>query len=136
MVSTVVKYEGNYRFASTYQSSGDTLQTDASVEAGGQGVHPTPVHIMAAAMATCALTTMAMAVERRKYSFAGSYAEIGEIVEDDSRIVVTEVNITFHLRADIPEELRKRIEAHSHKSCYVGNSITAEKKYVYVYDVK
>ncbi|HEY9550980.1 MAG TPA: OsmC family protein [Prevotella sp.] len=134
MISTKVTYQGKYRFESEYLSSGDKIHTDVSVQNGGQGIHPTPVHVLAAALATCAMTTMAMGAEKHGESFEGCYAEIGEIEEDETKVVVTRITITFHLKAAYSDAMRKRLESYARRACYVGNTLTAEKNFIYLYE--
>ncbi|EFZ38015.1 OsmC-like protein [Hoylesella oralis ATCC 33269] len=134
MMSAKVTYQGKYRFESVYLKSGDEIHTDASQDSGGEGFHPTPVHVLAIALATCAMTTMAMGVEKHGDSFNGCYAEIGNIEEDDEKVTVSKITITFHLKASYNDAMRKRIEAYARKGCYVGNSLTAEKNFIYLYE--
>ena len=110
MTSAKVTYQGKYRFESVYLKSGDEIHTDASQDSGGEGFHPTPVH------------------------FNGCYAEIGNIEEDDEKVTVSKITITFHLKASYNDAMRKRIEAYARKGCYVGNSLTAEKNFIYLYE--
>ncbi|SET02863.1 OsmC family protein [Prevotella sp. kh1p2] len=135
MSVVTTKYLGKARVTSTYNKTHETITTDAGTQAGGYGEHANPVEILCTALAACALTVMGLNAEKSGASFAGCYAEVDDYEEDTTTFVVTRIAITFHLKAEFDEKLRKKLEAFSHRACFVGNSLKTEKDFTYIYDL-
>lgn len=136
MATTKVVYQGDYRFEATQLASGEKFHSDMPTSAGGKGEYQNPADMLGTAVIYCTMPTMAMAAEKRGLSFEGSYAELGNIEENSKQIIITSIEITFHLRAEYDDATRKRLEHFAHNACYVGNTISAEKKFTFIYDVK
>ena len=66
--------------------------------------------------------------------FTGCYAEVGECEEDMQKFVVTRIPITFHLKASYDAKLRAKLESFAHRACFVGNTLTAEKAFTFIYE--
>lgn len=133
MEKSIVKSVGKYRMEATYEKSGQTLSTDPGKESGGLGEYATPVDIMAQSLAACSLTTISMRAARENIDLTGSYAVVGEIVEDPATMTVTKINIEFHVKG-VDESLRKKLATFAHKGCYVGNTLTCEKNFTFVWE--
>lgn len=134
MEKSIVKYLGNFRVEATYEASGQTLRTDASKGPGGLGEYATPVDILAQSLAACTLTTIAMRAKRDNIDLTGTYAVVGEIVENPETLKVERIDIEFHVKGNLDAAMRKKFESFAHKGCYVGNSLTAEKNFSFVYE--
>ena len=128
MEKSIVKYLGNFRVEATYEASGQTLKTDAGKASGGLGEYATPVDILAQSLAACTLTTIAMRAKRENIDLTGTYAVVGEIVEDPKTL------IEFHVKGNLDEHLRKKFESFALKGCFVGNSLKAQKDFTFVYE--
>lgn len=129
-----VTYQEHARIKAEFCSTQEVIYTDADADEGGLGYHPCPVDILAESLAACALTTIGLKAEELGESFIGSYAEVEKIEYDMKKWCVSEIRIAFHLQASIPEEKRKRLEAFAQRACFVGNTLTARKDFVYVYE--
>ena len=77
---------------------------------------------------------MGLQAERGGVDFSGCYAEIGQIEEDMEAFAVTRIPITFHLKASFDDKQRKKFEHIAHKTCFVGNTLTAKKDLTFVYE--
>lgn len=108
MEKSIVKYLGNFRVEAMYEASKQTLKTDAGKASGGLGEYATPVDILAQSLAACTLTTMAMRAKRENIDLTGTYAEVGEIIEDVKTLTVEKIDITFHIKGIADEALRKK----------------------------
>ena len=117
-----------------YEASKQTLKTDAGKASGGLGEYATPVDILAQSLAACTLTTMAMRAKRENIDLTGTYAEVGEIIEDVKTLTVEKIDITFHIKGIADEALRKKIENFALKGCFVGNSLKTQKNFTFVYE--
>ena len=134
MEKSIVKYLGNFRVEAMYEASKQTLKTDAGKASGGLGEYATPVDILAQSLAACTLTTMAMRAKRENIDLTGTYAEVGDIIEDVKPLTVEKIAITFHIKGIADEALRKKIENFALKGCFVGNSLKTQKNFTFVYE--
>ena len=134
MAISVAKYLGNARVETTHVASGQKLVTDAGQAFGGYGDYPTPVDVLGQSLANCALTVMALRGMKEGIDLTGSYAEIGEFEESMETFSVTKLNVVFHIKGDFDEKTRKKIETFAHKACFVGNTLTAEKNFTFIYE--
>ncbi|GAB6983178.1 OsmC family protein [Prevotella dentasini] len=134
MSITTAKYVGNGRVEAVHNESAVKVTTDARKPVGGLGENQTPVELLGNSLAACALTIMGLQAGKAGADFAGCYAEVGECEEDMEKFSVTRIPITFHLKAEFDEKLRKKLENFAHKGCFVGNSLTAEKAFTFVYE--
>lgn len=122
------------RTESEYTTFGQKFVTDVDKSNGGAGEHPNPVNVLASSLAACALSVISISARKLGVDATGCWAEVTEIEEDETSYTVTKIAITFHLKADFEESVRKRLEAYSHKGCFVGNTLTAEKSFTFVYE--
>ncbi|RRD02915.1 OsmC family protein [Prevotella sp. OH937_COT-195] len=134
MAISVAKYLGKARVESTHVVSGQKTVTDAGKASGGYGEYPTPVDILGQSLANCALTVMALRALKEGIDITGSYAEVGEFEESMETFSVTKLNVVFHIKGDFDEKTRKKLETFAHKGCFVGNTLTAEKNFTFVYE--
>lgn len=101
--------------------SGATLRTTPPADNGGDATSFSPTDLVAAALASCALTTMALVAAREGLTWGDASATIvKEMVGPPRRI--GELPIAFVLSAEIPEEQRARIEAIA-RNCPVALSL-------------
>ena len=135
MTVVTSKYLGKARVESVHNATGEKTTTDAGKAAGGLGEYGNPVEVLCTSLAACALTVTGLHAEKAGLDFTGCYAEVTHYEEDFSTFVVTKICITFHLKAEYDEKQRKKLEAFSHRACFVGNSLTAEKDFTFVYDL-
>ena len=135
-IMTVTKaiYQGKGRVEATHVRSAVTINTDAGKAVGGLGENQNPVELLGNSLAACALTMMGLQAERGGVDFSGCYAEIGQIEEDMETFAVSRIPITFHLKASFDDKQRKKFENIARKTCFVGNTLTAEKDFTFVYE--
>lgn len=135
-IMTVTKaiYQGKGRVEATHVRSTVIINTDAGKAVGGLGENQNPVELLGNSLAACVLTMMGLQAERGGVDFSGCYAEIGQIEEDMETFAVSRIPITFHLKASFDEKQRKKFEHIARKTCFVGNTLTAEKVFTFVYE--
>ena len=134
MTVTKAIYQGKGRVKATHVRSAVTINTDAGKAVGGLGENQNPVELLGSSLAACALTMMGLQAERGDVDFSGCYAEIGQIEEDMETFAVSRIPITFHLKASFDDKQRKKFEHIARKTCFVGNTLTAEKDFTFVYE--
>ena len=134
MSMIVAKHVGHSRINLIYDSNGSVNITDAPIVHDGLGEFPSPVALLAEALAACALSTACAWC--RKYGVDASFywAEVQDVETDSASNSVASVSICFHFGPDIREEMRPRIEAATLRGCTVGNTLKAEKHFTYLYD--
>lgn len=110
MVEISVKYAGNKK-CDLVHSEGVTLRTDAPKDIGGDASAFSPTDLVAAGLASCILTTIAMFAERHNLSVAGASAKVEKHMSAPPaprRIARLPVKVT--LPSSVPAEMRERLE--------------------------
>jgi uncharacterized OsmC-like protein len=83
MVKITGKYEGDLHCQATHDPSNRTLETDAPVDNQGRGEAFSPTDLMATALGTCILTTMAIAARRLGVDLKGARFEVTKEMSTD-----------------------------------------------------
>ena len=108
MVEIQARYNGSKK-CSLVHSEGATLGTDAPKDIGGEASAFSPTDLVAAALASCVLTTVAMYAERHELNLDGMTASVGkEMIASPRRI--GRLPLTVHLPASVAEEVRPHIQ--------------------------
>ena len=133
MVKIEAVYNGQKKCTLIHQE-GALLQTDAPRDIGGEASAFSPTDLIAAGLASCILTTIAMFVERKGLELTGLSAHVGkEMGENPRRIARLPVIVT--LPAFLDTEMRAVLERVGH-TCPVHQSlhpdIDAPIEYQYV----
>ncbi|QPB43319.1 OsmC family protein [Rodentibacter haemolyticus] len=130
-----VEYQGSLQQKVTHLASGQIYLTDGPSVAGGKGEVSAPTDLLIAAYTSCAMTIMALTAEQAGANFNGCYAESGKVVSMEE-FRISEVHITFHLKAAFPAELRQALEKVAVDTCIVGRSLNADmnKKLEFIYE--
>ena len=107
MVEIKARYDGNKKCSLTH-AEGATLETDAPKDIGGEASAFSPTDLVAAALASCVLTTVAMYAERHELNLDGMTASVGkEMIASPRRI--GRLPLTVHLPASVAEDVRPHI---------------------------
>ena len=116
------KYTGELRCEATHGPSGSTLVTDAPADNMGRGEMFSPTDLVATALGTCIVTTMAILAERRgiDLSSATFHVEKHMVLEPVRRI--GRLPVTIRRSAAIPAEQRVLLERAAH-TCPVHKSL-------------
>lgn len=123
MLTIHARYTGNKKCDLTHPE-GATLRTDAPKDIGGDASAFSPTDLIAAGLASCILTTMAMAAERHGLSFDGATATVEKHMTTPPaprRIGRLPVVITIPAAA-VPTDMRERLERAGH-ACPVHASL-------------
>lgn len=125
MVNITTRYDGNKK-CSLVHPEGAALKTDAPKDIGGDASAFSPTDLVAAGLAACVLTTMAMFAERHGLTLDGASATVEKHMTSPPlprRIARLPVVVT--LAASVPTEMRARIEA-AGNACPVHASLHPE----------
>ena len=108
MVEIETRYDGNKKCSLVHQE-GATLQTDAPKDIGGEASAFSPTDLVAGALASCVLTTVAMYAEKHGLTLDGMTAKIGKAMTASPRRI-GHLPLTVHLPASVAEDFRPHIE--------------------------
>jgi putative redox protein len=110
MTATVV-YKGNLRCECTHLQSGTVIETDAPTDNRGKGERFSPTDTVCVALATCAITTMAMKAGDMGIELSGtSIAVTKHMLPDPRRIGKIDVVLTFDAGLQLDEKDRSILE--------------------------
>ncbi len=125
MTSKVV-YNGDLRTTATHLRSGNSIETDAPVDNHGKGERFSPTDLVATALASCIVTTMAILAP--SINIIGTECEIEKImVPDPRRIGEIVVNITFPKNVQYSDQDKNRL-IHIANTCPVHQSLAPDCK--------
>ena len=120
MVEIEARYDGNKKCSLTHQD-GSSLKTDAPKDIGGEASAFSPTDLVAAALASCVLTTIAMYAKRHDLDLTGASAHVGKAMTASPRRI-GHLPLTVHLPASVAEEMRPVLERVAH-ACPVHASL-------------
>jgi putative redox protein len=122
MPTLVSRYTGELRTRSTHLQSGTEIITDAPTDNQGKGEAFSPTDLVAASLATCMLTTIAIKIRNHNFNIDGAEISATKIMASDPRRI-SEIKIEFKMpKNNYTEEQKKMIEQIAH-SCPVALSI-------------
>jgi uncharacterized OsmC-like protein len=96
-VTAKVVYENGLLTTATHLQSGTIIQTDAPVDNGGEGSKFSPTDLVAAALASCMLTIMALTAQKRNIQLGLIECDVEKImVQNPRRIGHIKINMIIH----------------------------------------
>jgi putative redox protein len=122
MVEIQIAYEGQLHCSATHAPSGTRLTTDAPKDNMGLGESFSPTDLVATALGTCILTTMAIAAQRRGIALNGATARVTKEMTTTPPRRLGRLTVEIVMSQDLPEEERTRLE-HAANACPVHKSL-------------
>ncbi len=110
----------------THEPSGSQIRTVPPKDNGGDGSTFSPTDLVGAALASCALTTMALVAAREGLTFLGGSARVEKEMTPPPRKIAS-LALVITLPAATPEAQRARLEEIAH-GCPVARSLHPEVK--------
>src|ERR1700712_859709 len=110
MVEITATYNGQLRTTATHGPSGATLITDAPKDNMGKGEAFSPTDLVAAALATCILTTMGIVAQRNGWDIAGATARVTKEMVTTPTRRIGRLAVAIRVPKEFPEETRARLE--------------------------
>ena len=108
MVKIDVRYDGNNKCSLTHPD-GATLKTDAPKDIGGDASAFSPTDLVAGALASCILTTIAMFAARHDLDIEGAKAEVSKEMASNPRRI-GELPVIVTLPKSVPLDMRDTVE--------------------------
>jgi uncharacterized OsmC-like protein len=129
-------YIGSKKVELTHEPSGSILITEAPRDNGGEGKSFSPTDLVAAALGSCVLTTIAIVAERGGIPIAGMRMRVEKRMQQDPRRI-GELPLDIHLPAALEEHERQKLERAA-LSCPVHKSLHPEVVVMmrFLYDVE
>lgn len=110
MTATVV-YKGNLRCECTHIQSGTIVETDAPTDNRGKGERFSPTDTLCVALATCAITTMALKAGDMNIDLSGTALDITKhMLSEPRRIGKIDVLLKFDKNLQLDENDRSILE--------------------------
>ena len=127
------EYQGNLRVALQHGPSGSTLHTAAPVDNQGDGSSFSPTDLLATALGSCILTTMAIVARREGIPFEGGTFSLEKHMRPDPRRVAR-VPVRIDMPPGLSSEQRAILERAA-LTCPVYQSLSPEieKEVEFVY---
>ncbi len=122
MVTITMVYEGDLHCAAIHQPSGTALATDAPVDNKGRGASFSPTDLVATALGTCVLTTMAIVAETLGVAMHTATAEVTKEMSKTPPRRIAALATTVRMPAGIAPEHRERL-TQAAKHCPVHQSL-------------
>ncbi len=121
MVEMTGRYLGEKRCEVQHGPSGSVISTDAPKDNAGKGEAFSPTDLVATALATCILTTIALVVERDGEDLSGSSFKVTKEMHPNPR-KISRLVVDLNLPKKFSPEYRKKLE-HFAKTCPVHRSL-------------
>ena len=121
MVKVSSVYQGHKHCQATHEPSGSQLETDAPKDNQGLGERFSPTDLVATALGTCILTTMAIVAERDGVDIKGSKISTEKVMNNNPRKIAS-LKTVIELPKSIPLDYRTKIENVAH-ACPVKKSL-------------
>lgn len=121
MVKVSSVYQGHKHCLATHEPSGSQLETDAPKDNQGLGERFSPTDLVATALGTCILTTLAIVADRDGVDIKGATATTEKVMHDKPRRI-SSLKTIINLPKNIPEDYRQKME-HVANACPVKKSL-------------
>jgi len=121
MVKITATYVGEKRCKAQHEPSKSVLETDAPKDNQGRGESFSPTDLIATALGTCILTTMAIVAERDGVDIKNSTMSVEKEMSSNPR-KIARLKTIIELPQNIPEDYRRKLEAVG-QSCPVKKSL-------------
>jgi putative redox protein len=115
-------FQGGLAVAATHGPSGDVLHTDAPKDNQGEGKHFSPTDLLATAILTCMITTMAIAARGRGHTLGEVRGSVDKEMSSVPRRHVSRLTVRLTLPASTPEDLREALHRAANH-CPVSSSL-------------
>jgi putative redox protein len=124
MPTIQTRYTGDLRTESTHMQSGTVILTDAPTDNQGRGEAFSPTDLLANALGTCIVTTMAIVARRDGIDLTGSHLAMTKIMtsQPPRRVARIEIELTVVTPAPLPPDVQDRLGRIAH-TCPVALSL-------------
>jgi uncharacterized OsmC-like protein len=127
-------YTGSLKMELTHGPSGTVIRTAAPKDNNGDGSSYSPTDLLAAALGSCAVTTMAIVAQREGIPFGEARFHVEKHMESDPRRVA-DLPLTIAMPQGLDAAQRARLEGIA-RGCPVARSLGKDvrKEMTFVYE--
>lgn len=122
MVKLLVTYTGELHCLLRHQPSGAIIETDAPVDNQGKGEAFSPTDLLAAALASCIATVIAIYAERQQLEVSGMRVEIDKTMQTQPSRRIGTLAVAVWMPQQLLEQQRQAIEKVA-RTCPVHQSL-------------
>ena len=133
MSEIVAQYLGDLRVKNTHVANGEIMFTDASAEIHGKEEGFTPVDVLAAALGSCAVTTMGVYANTHGLDVTGTTVEISFAMSEKSPRRVERVELIFTMPDREYSAKDKQSLERAAGACPVHNSLHPDMEQRFVF---
>lgn len=134
-VAMNVRYEGELRCVLEHGPSGAKVQTDAPVDNHGRGEAFSPTDLVAAALASCALTTIGIQGQKRGIQVPWGEARVHKHMTTSGPRRIAELEVDFVLPASLNPIEREAVQQIA-RGCPVALSLGADVGLIMRFDYR
>lgn len=121
MVEITGTYTENLKMELKHGPSGAVIRSAAPVDNQGDGSSFSPTDLVATALGSCAVTTMAIVANREGIPFQGADFHVEKHMRSDPRRI-DRLPLTIRMRGSLSPEHRERLQQIAH-TCPVARSL-------------
>ncbi|HEY0298347.1 MAG TPA: OsmC family protein [Arachidicoccus sp.] len=122
MTSEII-YKGELRADCTHLQSGTTIETDAPTDNKGKGARFSPTDLVATALGSCIITTIAIKADDWQIGLSGTKLEVTKIMNaEPRRIGEIKIDIYFPKNLNADDKQKTILERIAH-TCPVAKSL-------------
>lgn len=129
MKTSEIVYLGNLRTESTHLRSQEKIISDAPIDNQGKGEAFSPTDLTATSLASCMITTMAIAANTHDIPMDGAKAEVLKVMASDPRRIAA-IEVDIFMPDEKYDQKQKTILEKAAITCPVGRSLSAELKQI------
>ena len=135
-VKIEMDYKGGLHCELVHGPSGNRIETDAPKDNAGRGEAFSPTDLVAAALASCAVTTVAIKAPKEELTFSGATAHVLKGMTTHPPRRIADLTLMIHLAEGTPPAQRPRLEEIA-RTCPVALSLSQDVKVQmqFVYDL-
>jgi putative redox protein len=122
MVNIQVEYQGDLHCKATHGPSGTEMTTDAPKDNQGRGESFSPTDLVATALGTCILTTMAIAARTQKIDITGARASVDKEMATTTPRRIHRLTVRIHIPHSLSALDKEKLERAAH-TCPVDRSL-------------
>ena len=122
MVTIQFEYQGDLHCKAVHEPSGTELTTDAPKDNQGRGESFSPTDLVATALGTCILTTMAIAARTLNLDVAGTTATVQKEMTTSAPRRIATLSVNIRVPQALSPQDQQKLERAAH-TCPVHKSL-------------
>ncbi len=121
MVKMTALYTGHKHCQANHEPSGSIIETDAPKDNQGRGEKFSPTDLVATALGTCILTTIAIFAEKDGVNVTGARMSVEKEMTPPPRRIAS-LKVVLEMPSSIPVDYREKIQSYA-ENCPVKKSL-------------